>query len=74
VGGKEDERWQERGGELVRLRGSVIKTLDEVIENDGILDYKNRLCIRENENPSDRNSRRLSRLVSSGPLQIGKHD
>jgi len=47
--GKEDEKWQDRGCELVRLRESGKKMLDEWIEKDGLLYYKNRLYIPENE-------------------------
>jgi len=47
--GKEDEKWQDRGRELVRLRESRKKMPDEWIEQDGLLDYKNRLYIPEDE-------------------------
>jgi len=49
VAGKEDEKWQNRGCELVRLRESGKKKPDEWIEKDGLLYYKNRLYIPENE-------------------------
>jgi len=47
--GKEDERWQDRGRELVRLRESRKRMPDEWIEKDGLLYYKNRLYIPESE-------------------------
>jgi len=47
--GKEDEKWQDRGRELVRLRESRKKMPDEGIEKDGSLYYKNRLYIPEDE-------------------------
>jgi len=37
VAGKEDERWQERGGELVILRDSGKKMPDEWMEKDALL-------------------------------------
>jgi len=49
VAGKEDEKWQDRGRELVRLRESAKKMPDEWIEKDGLLYYKNRLYIPEDE-------------------------
>ena len=49
VAGKEDEKWQDRGRELVRLRESGKKMPDEWIEKDRLLYYKNRLYILENE-------------------------
>jgi len=49
VAGKEDERWQERGRELVRLREVGKKMPDEWIEKDGLLFYKNPLYIPEDE-------------------------
>jgi len=49
VAGKEDEKWQDRGRELVRLRESGEKMPDEWIEKDPLLYYKNRLYIPENE-------------------------
>jgi len=47
--GKEDGKWQDRGRELVRLREGGEKRPDEWIEKDGLLYYKNRLYIPENE-------------------------
>jgi len=47
--GKEDEKWQDRGRELVRLRESGKKLLEEWIEKDGLLYPKDRLYIPENE-------------------------
>jgi len=49
VCGKEDEKWQEPGRELVRLRESGTKMPDEWTEKEGLLYYKNRLYIPENE-------------------------
>ena len=49
VAGKEEEKWQDRGRELVRIRESGKKIPDEWIEKDGLLYYKNRLFIPENE-------------------------
>jgi len=37
VAGKEDEKWQDRGRELVRLRESGKKMPDEWIEKDRLL-------------------------------------
>jgi len=48
VAGKEDEKWQDRGGELVRLRESGKKKPGEWIEKDVLLYDKNRLYIPEN--------------------------
>jgi len=47
--GKEDEKWQDRGRELVRLRQSGKKMPDEWIEKDGLLYYKNHLYIPRDE-------------------------
>jgi len=47
--GKDDGRWQNRGRELVMLRQGGIKMPGEWIEKDGLLYYKNRLYIPENE-------------------------
>jgi len=49
VAGKEDEKWQGRGRELVRLRESGKKMPDEWVEQDGLLYYKNWLYIPEDE-------------------------
>jgi len=49
VAGKEDERWQNRGRELVRLREGGKKMPEELIEKNGLLYYKNRLVIPEDE-------------------------
>jgi len=49
MAGKEDKRWQNRGRELVMLREGGKKIQDEWIEKDGLLFYKNRLYIPENE-------------------------
>ena len=49
VAGKEHEKCQDRGRELVRLRESGKKMQGEWIEKDGLLYYKNRLYIPENE-------------------------
>jgi len=46
---KEDEKWQERGRELIELRESGRKMPEEWIEKDGLLYYKNRLYIPEHE-------------------------
>jgi len=46
---KEDEKWQDRGRELVRLRESRKRMPDEWIETDGLLYYKNRLYIPKDE-------------------------
>jgi len=46
---KENERWQERGREQVRLRESGEKMPDEWIEKDGLLYYKNGLYIPDDE-------------------------
>jgi len=47
--GKEDEKWQDRGPELDRLRESGKRLPDEWIEKDGLLYTKNRLYIPEAE-------------------------
>ena len=47
--GKGDEKWQERGRELVGMRESGRKMPDEWIEKDGLLYYKNRLYIPDDE-------------------------
>jgi len=49
VAGKEDERGQERGHELVRLRERGKKMRDEWIEKDRLLFNKNRLYIAKDE-------------------------
>jgi len=49
MAGKEDEKWQDRGHELVRLRERGEKMSDEWIEKNGLLYYKNRLYIPEDE-------------------------
>jgi len=49
VAGKEDEKWQERCRELVRLRESGKKVRDEWVEKDRLLYYKNRLYISDDE-------------------------
>jgi len=49
VAGKEDEKWQNQGRELVRLSESGKKMPDEWIEKDGLLYYKNQLYIPEDE-------------------------
>jgi len=49
VPGKEAEKWQDRGRELVRLRESGKRMPDEWIEKDRLLYYKNRLYMPENE-------------------------
>jgi len=49
VAGKEDEKWQDRGSELVRLRESGKRMPDEWIEKDGLIYFKNRLSIPENK-------------------------
>jgi len=49
VAGKEDERWQERVHEMVRLREVGKRMPHEWIENDRLLFYKNRLYIPEDE-------------------------
>jgi len=51
MAGKEDEKWQERGGELGRLRESRKKMPNEWKEKDGLLYYKNWLYISEKESP-----------------------
>jgi len=47
--GKEDEKWQKRGHELVMLREGGKKMPDECIEKEWLLYYKNRLYIPENK-------------------------
>jgi len=47
--GKENVRWQNRGHELVIIREGGKKIPEEGIEKDGLLYYKNRLYIPENE-------------------------
>jgi len=49
MAGKEDEKWQNRGHELVMLREGRKNIPDEWIEKDELLYYKNRLYIPENE-------------------------
>jgi len=49
VAGNEDEKWQDRGRELVRLRESGKRMPDEWIEKDGLLYDKNLLYIPHNE-------------------------
>jgi len=47
--GKEDEKWQSRGRELVVLREGGKKIPNEWIEKDGLLYYKNCLYNPDNE-------------------------
>ena len=49
MAGKEDEKWQNRGWELVMLREGGKKIPDEWIEKDRLLYYEKRLYIPENE-------------------------
>jgi len=49
VAEKKDERWQDRGRKLVIIREGRKKMPDEWIEKDGLLYYKNRLYIPEDE-------------------------
>jgi len=49
VADKEDEKWEERGRELVRLRQSGKKRPDEGIEKDGLQYYKHCLYIPDDE-------------------------
>jgi len=49
MAGKEDERWQDRGRELVMLREGRKKMPDEWIEKDGLIYYQNRLYIPADE-------------------------
>jgi len=49
VAGKEDEKWQNRGRELITLREGGKKMPDECIEKDGLLYYKNCLYIPKDE-------------------------
>ena len=49
LGGKEDGKWLSQGHELVRLRERRKKILDEWTKPKGLLYYKNRLYIREDE-------------------------
>jgi len=49
VAGKEDERWQNRGRELVMLKEGGKKMWDEWKEKDGLLYYKNHLYIPDNK-------------------------
>jgi len=49
MAGKEDEKWQDRGRELVRLGENGEKMPDEWIEKDGLLYYQNRFYIPEDE-------------------------
>jgi len=49
VAGKEDEKWQERGREVVRLRESGEKMPDEWIEKEGLLNYENCLYTPDDE-------------------------
>jgi len=49
MAGKEDEKWQNRGRELVKVREGGKKIPDEWIEKDGLLYFKNCLYIPENE-------------------------
>jgi len=49
VAGKEDEGWQEQGRELVRSRESRNKILNEWMEKNGLLYYKNQLYIPEDQ-------------------------
>jgi len=49
VAGKEDEKWQDRGREMVRLRESWKKMPEEWIEKERLLYYKSCLYIPEDE-------------------------
>jgi len=49
MAGKEDERWQNRGRELVMLREGGKDMRDEWIAKDGLLYYKNHLYIHKSE-------------------------
>jgi len=48
--GKEDERWQDRGRELVKLSEIGKKMPDEWIDKNRLLYHKNQLYIPEDEN------------------------
>jgi len=74
VAGKEDERWQARGRELVWLREVGKKMPDEWIEKDGSLNLQKSLVHPRGRIPAGRHSPRLSPLVGSGVLWTGKHD
>jgi len=49
MAGKAEEKWQERGRELVRLRDSGKEMPNEEIEKDGLLYYQNLLYIPKEE-------------------------
>jgi len=72
--GNEDEKWLDRGRELVRLRERKEKSA-------GRMDRKRRVAILQKSvidsrkrSTSDRDSPRVSRLVSSWALWTGKND
>ena len=46
---KEEEKWQNRGRDLVMLKAGGKKIPDEWVEKDRLLYYKNRVYIPENE-------------------------
>jgi len=46
---KEEEKWQNRGRDLVMLKAGGKKITDEWVEKDRLLYYKNRVYIPENE-------------------------
>ena len=66
VAGKEDGKWQERGRELVRLKKSGKKMPDEWIEKDGLLYYKNRLYIPQDESLQTKIAQGCHDLVVAG--------
>ena len=47
MAGKDNERWQERGRELVRVNESGKKMPNKWMEREGLLYYQNRFFIRE---------------------------
>jgi len=53
VAGREDEKWQDQGRELVRLRESGKKMPDKWIEKDGLL-YTKILCTSPRTKPFKR--------------------
>jgi len=74
VAGKENEKWQARGRELVRLRGGGKKMPDEWIETDGLLYYKNGLYIPEDEGLQTEIAQGCHDWVVAWVLWTGKND
>jgi len=74
VAGKEDEKWQEQASELVRLRESGTKMLEEWTEKNALLYYKNGLYIPEDEALQTEIGQGYHDSLVAGGLRTGKDD